>query len=93
MDLQKKQRLAELLLEAGKAHHQAFLDKNGDDPEWPLWYAEYLKEKLPAILGTQMTRSRIVYELIRLDEEGLPTAMDWTQVYAGKLVQKYAEDS
>ncbi|MEM8899101.1 MAG: hypothetical protein AAGC85_13390 [Bacteroidota bacterium] len=90
MDLQKKQKLAELFLETGKAHHQAFLDTDGDDPEWPHWYAEYLKEKLPAMLGTQMTRSKIVYELIRLDEEGLPTALDWTQVYAGKLMDKYS---
>lgn len=28
--------LKSLLIEAGKAHHHAFLDTDGDDPEWPL---------------------------------------------------------
>jgi hypothetical protein len=36
------ERLAALFKQTGEAHHEAFLDTDGDDPEWPLWYAKYL---------------------------------------------------
>ena len=29
-------RLAELFKQTGEAHHEAFLDTDGEDPEWPL---------------------------------------------------------
>ena len=31
-----------LFREVGEAHHQAYIETDGADPEWPLWYAEYL---------------------------------------------------
>lgn len=34
--------LASLLRETGQAHHQAYIDTDGDDPEWPRWYAGLL---------------------------------------------------
>ncbi|MEM9932298.1 MAG: hypothetical protein AAF824_01745 [Bacteroidota bacterium] len=89
MNLSKKQQLAKLFLETGKAHHQAFQETGGEDPEWPIWYAEYLQEKLSDLLPSSLSRSKLIYELVRLEEEGLPTGMDWTQVYARKLLDKY----
>ena len=38
--------LEELFREVGEAHHQAYIETDGDDPEWPLWYADYLRDKL-----------------------------------------------
>ena len=38
--------LADLLLEAGRAHHTAFAATNGTDPDWAIWYADYLQEPL-----------------------------------------------
>lgn len=38
--------LAKLFQEAGKAHHEAFATTDGVDPEWPIWYADYLVEPL-----------------------------------------------
>jgi hypothetical protein len=32
--------LETLFQEAGKAHHEAFIDTGGEDLEWPAWYAE-----------------------------------------------------
>lgn len=41
------QALADLLVETGHAHHQAFIETNGADLNWALWYADYLADKLP----------------------------------------------
>jgi hypothetical protein len=33
------------LREVGEAHHQAYyFEADGNDPGWPLWYANYLRE-------------------------------------------------
>jgi hypothetical protein len=40
------QQLQELFREVGKAHHQAFIETDGADPEWPLWYANFLQGRL-----------------------------------------------
>jgi hypothetical protein len=37
--------LEELFRETGEAHHQAYIETDGADPEWPLWYADYLRER------------------------------------------------
>ena len=39
-------RVAALLEETGKAHHEAFASTGGDDPEWPLWYANHARDRL-----------------------------------------------
>jgi hypothetical protein len=53
--------IADLLLEAGHAHHQAFIETDGHDPEWPLWYAQYFQEKLGRLLNYPLSQSEIVY--------------------------------
>ena len=35
-----------LFREVGEAHHQVHIETDGADPEWPLWYADYLRERL-----------------------------------------------
>lgn len=35
------QQLEGLFNEVGEAHHQAYIETDGADPEWPLWYADY----------------------------------------------------
>jgi hypothetical protein len=43
--------LANLLDETAEAHHKAFAPTEGKDPDWPLWYADYLLEKLRRMLN------------------------------------------
>jgi hypothetical protein len=38
-------RLAEALEETAAAHHEAFKDTDGYDPEWATWYARHLHEE------------------------------------------------
>ena len=44
MNIELRGNLADLLLEAGCAHHAAFAATDGADPDWAIWYAEFLKE-------------------------------------------------
>ena len=52
--------LEELFREVAKAHHQAYIETDGADPEWPLWYAEHLRERFSALLDASFTKSELV---------------------------------
>lgn len=77
-------RLIALFRESGPAHHQAYLETNGDDPEWPLWYAGFLRERLNGLLGTNLTKSELVYWLIAAEKERQKqgSAAAWPEYYA-----------
>lgn len=88
--------LEALFQEVGHQHHQAFLSTDGADPEWPLWYAERLMDRLPALLGTDLTKSELVYLMIHLGKEQQDQAPDmpWSRFYAEYFAREYArEDS
>jgi hypothetical protein len=84
--------LTALFEQAGKAHHQAYLAMNGDHPEWPIWYADYLLEKLPPLLGATFTRNELAGLLTRLSQEQAaeePTD-PWPCYYAHYFVEHYS---
>ena len=43
MNTELRTNLVELLRETGHAHHAAFAATDGADPDWSIWYAEYLQ--------------------------------------------------
>lgn len=61
--------IGELVQSVAEAHHQAFIEVDGADPDWPIWYAEHLVDDLNALLGASMTTSELVYLLISADRE------------------------
>jgi len=83
------ERLAALFKQAGEAHQQAFRQTNGEDPEWPLWYAEYLQDRLTPFLAAPLTRSRLVFCLIGADDEHRATKseMPWADYYARRFIE------
>ncbi len=87
-----ERQLTALFQEAGEAHHKAFAATDGADPEWPIWYADYLVEALRSRLTAQLTQSRIVYCLIAAEEERQGRAPDspWAGYYARHFVECYA---
>jgi len=89
MEKNRIQALADLLKETGHAHHQAFMDTEGVDPEWALFYAEYLEQPLSELLGQKLTRSRIIFELVRLADIGNEGDKPWPVAYAEDLVKRY----
>jgi NAD(P)H-hydrate epimerase len=77
-----------LLLQTGKAHHEAYLEVDGEDPDWPLWYAEYLKDLLPPIIGKDYTVSELTYLFIDFDRRHRATTPEspWHAFYAQNLL-------
>ncbi len=85
-------RLADLFRETGTAHHQAFIRTDGEDPEWPLWYAERLQEQVGRLVGRPFTRSELVYFLVSAEKEHSAKAADssWPDFYAHLFIDRYA---
>jgi glutaredoxin len=87
-EIQIKQ-LAELFKKTGQAHHQAFIDTDGEDPDWPIWYAGYLEDRLTPFLAAPITRSRLVFCLVATDDEhgaASPNA-PWPEYYAERVLE------
>jgi hypothetical protein len=63
------QQLEGLFREVGEAHHQAYIETDGADPEWPLWYADYLRDRLAPLLDASFTRSELIYLLVMVANE------------------------
>lgn len=88
-DQTKLTQLADLFRQTGEAHHQAFLDTDGADPEWAIWYAEHLQDQLAPYLAAPITRSRLVFCLIGADDEHRATESDvpWPEYYAERFLE------
>ncbi len=80
-----------LFMETGKNHHKAFIKTDGVDPEWPLWYADYLFDKLGKMLKAELTKSEIIYLLLYLEKKRAVEApgANWTTYNAKILVGRY----
>ena len=84
----KKEKIVELLSQTRAAHHTAFLEVDGHDLDWPTWYAEYLQDRLPPLLGIDLTLSDLTNLMIeldrshRLEEPNTP----WQSYYARRLI-------
>lgn len=85
--------LAQLLREAGAAHHQAFAHVNGEDARWPEWYARWLLPRVSGPLADESVEG-LALLLAQLDEEHrtLPTGLPWPEHYARRLVSLAARD-
>lgn len=88
MSVLSGQTLAALLLETGRHHHQAFVETDGGDPEWALWYAAHLQTLLFGHVQAIPTRSLLVRLLLEAEEAHIADgrAQDWPQAYASHLL-------
>ncbi|BCI88027.1 hypothetical protein NIIDMKKI_32330 [Mycobacterium kansasii] len=77
--------LADLLVETGERHHQAYADTDGADPEWALWYSGYLQARLWDRAGRLPSRSQLV-GLLQSAERRYGGAEGWPARYAGHLL-------
>ena len=85
------QRLSELFKETGQAHHQAFIEVDGNDPDWPLWYADHMREPLGECLNATFTKTELVYLFVLADKEhGLRApGAKWPPYYARFFIGRY----
>ena len=90
-DLDIAEKLEELFRKTGGEHHKAFIKTNSEDPEWPLWYADYLLDKLGKLLNAKFTKSELVYLLVMAEKERslMAPGADWIRYYANFFIERY----
>jgi hypothetical protein len=84
------QKLKELLLETAKEHHQAFIETDGEDTEWPLWYAGYLKEKIAGLVEKKISKSELIYLIVSAEKEKekSKSKTGWEEFYADFIAER-----
>ena len=89
MDTKLRDSIAEILAETGRAHHEAF---DGEDPDWPIWYADYARDKLAETAGMELTKSQLIHCLMQADIEHQARSpeSDWAGFYAAEMVEHCA---
>jgi hypothetical protein len=83
--------LSDLFTATAAAHHKAFIATNGEDAEWPMWYAQYLHEKLSTLLASKFTMSELADLLLEVSKEQPLRApgAEWTAYYASWFLERY----
>ena len=91
-DTDLARQLEGLFHDVGEAHHKAYIETDGADPEWPLWYADYLRERLGTLLDASFTKSELVHMLVLVANEQPLRApgANWARYYAKKFIALYA---
>jgi hypothetical protein len=86
-------RIAELLHDAAETHHRVYAIRDGDDPDWATWYADWLVNlsRLPEVLGRKPIRSELTYLLVMLDKEYLRNTQGerWEDFYANRILAHF----
>ena len=85
-------KLVELLTEAEGAHRAAFEAAGKTDPDWPIWYADYLQEPLAERLEMPLHKSQLIYCLMDadFDHQARSPDSDWTEFYADRFMERCA---
>jgi len=83
--------LAALFAEVAQAHHQAFASTDGADPDWAIWYADYLHDRVAELLGAEHSKTELVVTLVDADAEHAARFPDepWPQFYAKFFCERY----
>ncbi len=92
MNTEIRDGIAALLMETGHAHHEAFLATDGADPDWPIWYADYARDKFADRFSMDFTRSQLIYCLMTADFEHQARSPEsnWPEFYADEMLERYA---
>jgi glutaredoxin len=92
MNVELRNGFADHLREAGHAHHTAYAATNGEDVDWAIWYADYLRNPLAENLQMNFHQSQLIYCLMDADFEHQARSpdSDWAEYYASEIVERYA---
>ena len=84
----KRRQLVELFIESGQAHGKAHEATNGEDAEWPIWYADHLYDNLQRLTQKSFTRSELIYFLVLADRQHSTSAKSqlWPDFYADLML-------
>jgi len=92
MNTELRTNLVDLFREAGHAHHEAFAATDGDDPDWSIWYADYLQDPFAERLDMHFYRSQLIYCLMNanFEHQARSPESDWSEYYADQLLERCA---
>jgi len=98
---QLENKLLTLFDSTAKAHHEAYSATDGDDPEWPIWYADYLQQPISKIFNKPFLKSQLIYCLMNVDNEFTAREIKsaWQKYYSNHFLVHFspsatpAEDS
>jgi glutaredoxin len=92
MNTELRTQLVGLFREAGRAHHEAFAASGGDDPDWPIWYADYLRAPFAEQLDMKFHKSQLIYCLMNanFEHQARSPESDWSEYYADQLIERCA---
>ncbi len=92
MDTERRDDIARLLEETGKAHHEAFAATDGEDPDWPIWYAEHTQAAFAERFGMTFSKSQLIYCLMTADFEHRARSAEapWPLFFASEMLTRYA---
>ena len=92
MNIELRNELAEMLQDAAHAHREAFKATDGGDPDWPIWYADYLLKSLAQRFDLMFTKSRLIYCLMDADFEHQAKSPDssWAEFFADEIIARHA---
>ena len=82
----RRHKLATLLRQAGEAHHVAFEDVGGDDPDWPQWYAEHMSGRVAAVVGRDVSTERLADLLSDAADAHAGSEEPWPAAYASYIL-------
>jgi NAD(P)H-hydrate epimerase len=84
--------LAALLRQTAERHHAAFIESDGADPEWALWYASDVQALIWDRAGRLPTRGELVYLLVGAERAHATSGSDepWADAYARFLLDGLA---
>ena len=89
----KTSRVSDLLRQAADTHHRVYAIRDGDDPDWASWYADWLisLSELSDLLGVKPVRSELVYLLVSLDKEytARQPGEPWEAYYAQRILSYF----
>jgi glutaredoxin len=91
-DPQLQPTLSQLFRDAEKAHQERFANAGRDDPDWAIWYADYLAEPLKQQAGMGFDRSQLIYSLMNAELEHVARSpeTDWADFFADEFIQHFA---
>jgi len=95
MDSSLIDQLTDLLRFTAKNHHQAFIETDGEDADWAIWYADNMHNRITKQFEFNVTKAELVECLLKADIEHGARApdSDWPDFYAAMLLEHLAPAS
>ena len=87
--------LADLLRFTAENHRRAFIETDGEDADWAIWYAENMHNRVSGQFGFTVSKAELVECLLKADVEHRARApeSDWPAFYAEMFLEHLAPSS